>query len=52
MIFQVKYDEQFFPHLANLIRKNDDPEYEEVWKGESRVVNSIFLADITIKEIR
>lgn len=39
------------PTLANLIRKNDDPEYEEAWKGENRVVNSIFLADTTIKEI-
>ena len=39
------------PNLASLIRKHDKLQQKDDWKGESRVVKSIFLADITEKEI-
>lgn len=38
-------------NLANRIRKHDKLEQKNDWKGESRVVKSIFLADITENEI-
>lgn len=40
-----------WPNLANLIRKQDDSEWNDKWKGDSRVVQSMFLGEITEKEI-